>query len=241
MRGGTGELSNKLHSLSKNCAENLLIFALDFPLERRRVEYGVAASSRRASNNCPQQKMVERITRAKDVEASKAKCIFVVYETAAIREHAVHFCERLVQECECTPVSEMNWRSFHFLALPTEASDAAQRAADADVVVFAMKAGGDLPQDIKLWIENWLNRRGEREGAVVGLLAREDPHDIAPFREIYLRHIARRAGMDYLLHAAPTASKAIPDSLDSFSQRAGQVTSVLDGILHTYPHPTPIL
>jgi hypothetical protein len=185
--------------------------------------------------------MVERITKRKDVEASKAKCVVVVYETPAIRKHAMQFCERLAGECECTPVSEMIWWSFHVLALPAEGRDAAQRAANADVVVFAMKAGGDLPHDIKLWIENWLNRRGEREGALVGLLASEVSHDIAPFREIYLRHIARRAGMDYLSHAAPTASRAIPDSLDSFSQRAGQVTSVLDGILHTYPHPAPML
>jgi len=185
--------------------------------------------------------MVEHIIIRKELQASKERCVVVVYETPAIREHAMQFCERLAGECECTPVSEMIWWSFHFLALPAEASDAAQKAADADVVVFAMKAGGDLPHQIKLWIENWLNKRGEREGALVGLLAREGSHDIASFREIYLRHIARRAGMDYLSHAAPTASKAIPDSLDSFSERAGQVTSVLDGILHTYPHPAPIL
>jgi hypothetical protein len=185
--------------------------------------------------------MVERNTNRKDGEASRARCVVVVYETPAIREHAMQFCERLAGECECTPVSEMSWWSFHLLALPPEATDAAQKAADADVVVFAMKAGGDLPHEVKLWIENWLNRRGEREGALVGLLAREASYDIAPFREIYLRHIARRASMDYLSHAVPTASKAIPDSLDSFSQRAGQVTSVLDGILHTYPHPAPIL
>lgn len=184
--------------------------------------------------------MVEHIKKQEEIEGSRERCVVVVYETPAIREDAMSFCERLAAECECTPVSEINWCSFHVLALP-EGGDAAQMAANADVVVFAMKAGGDLPHDVKLWIENWLNRRGEREGALVGLLAREVPHDIAPFREIYLRHIARRAGMDYLSHAAPTASKAIPDSLDSFSQRAGQVTSVLDSILHTYPHPTPIL
>lgn len=185
--------------------------------------------------------MVERITKRKEGETLRERCVVVVFETTAIREHAVQFCERLAGECECTPVSEMNWWPFHLLGLPAEGGEAAQKAADADIVVFAMKAGGDLPHEIKLWMENWLNRRGEREGALIGLLAREVHHDIAPFREIYLRHIARRAGMDYLSHAAPTASKAIPDSLDSFSQRADHVTAVLDGILHTYPHPTPIL
>jgi hypothetical protein len=135
----------------------------------------------------------------------------------------------------------MNWWSFHLLSHPGTGGDAAQKAAEADVLVFAIKAGGDLPDDVKMWIEKWLNQRGEREGALVGLLAGEGLYDIAPFREIYLRHIARRAGMDYLSHASPTAARAIPDSLDSFSQRAGKVTSVLDGILRTHPYTAPLL
>jgi hypothetical protein len=62
---------------------------------------------------------------------------------------------------------------------------------------------------------------------------------VASVREIYLRHAARRAGMDYLSHAAPTLRRAMPDSLDSFSERAGRVTSVLDGILQTRPYAQP--
>jgi hypothetical protein len=73
------------------------------------------------------------------------------------------------------------------------------------------------------------------------LLNREEPHEMASFREIYLRHIARRAGMDYLSRGAPTATKAIPDSIDSFSERAGRVTSVLANILHKHPHAPPRL
>ena len=122
------------------------------------------------------------------------------------------------------------------------AHSAVEKAADADVVVFAMEARGDLPDEIKLWIEKWLNKRGEREGAIVGLLHREEGwHGAASFREIYLRHAARRAGMDYLSHAAPTRRRAMPDSLDSFSERAGRMTAVLDGILHTRPVVTPRL
>jgi hypothetical protein len=94
-----------------------------------------------------------------------------------------------------------------------------------------------------LWIEDWLNKRGEHEGALVGLLDYDDgPQHVATFREIYLRHVARRAGMDYLSHAPPTTRRAIPDSIDSFSERAGRMTSVLDDILHKHPHtPPPML
>jgi hypothetical protein len=186
--------------------------------------------------------MIKHVDRKKKVKNPQAKCVVVVYETPAIREHAVKFCERLEHEPESAGKAELNWWSFHLLSESAGGADTAQKAAQADVVVFAMDAAGDLPDAIKLWIETWLNKRGEREGALVGLLDREErSHDVPPFREIYLRHIARRAGMDFLSHAAPTATKAIPNSLDSYSERAGQMTSVLDNILQIRPRNPPAL
>lgn len=184
--------------------------------------------------------MFQEITEKNEAKGSRGKCVVVVYETPAIREQAVRFCERLAEERKSAAM-EMNWWSFQLLGNPALRSDAVEKAADADVVVFAMDASGDLPEEIKLWIEHWLNKRGEREGALVGLVMREEPRDMASFREIYLRHAARRAGMDYLSHAAPTARQAIPDSLDSFSERAGRMTSVLSNILHKHPQHPPRL
>ena len=181
--------------------------------------------------------MVQEIT--KKIEARIPKCVVVVYEAPPIRERAVRFCERLALEQKSADM-DMDWWSFTLLSHPTMAHKAAEKAADADVVVFAMEARGDLPEEIKLWIEKWLNKRGEREGALVGLLGQEEGmRDSATFREIYLRHAARRAGMDYLSHAPPTLRRAIPDSIDSFSERAGRMTSVLDSILQKHPHSPP--
>ena len=55
---------------------------------------------------------------------------------------------------------------------------------DADVVVFAMEARGDLPEELKLWIEKWLNKRGEREGAIAGTRGAYAPRNLpaADFR-----------------------------------------------------------
>jgi hypothetical protein len=184
--------------------------------------------------------MLQQITDKSKAKVTRAESIAIIYETPAIREHAVRFCERLAEK-QKSPGLEMNWWSFQVLGHPALRTDAVEKAACADVVVFAMNAGGDLPEEIKWWIEHWLNKRGEREGALVGLLQREEPRDIASFREIYLRHAARRAGMDYLSHAAPTAGRAIPNSLDSFSERAGRMTSVLANILHKHPHSPPRL
>jgi hypothetical protein len=183
--------------------------------------------------------MVQQISDKSEARVPREKCV-VVYESPAIREHAVRFFERLAEEKKAAATG-INWWPFQLLTQPASGDDAAQSAANADVIVFAMNASGDLPNEIKLWIEKWLNKRGEREGALVGLLKREEPREMASFREIYLRHIARRAGMDYLSRGAPTANKAIPDSIDSFSERAGRMTSVLTNILHKHPHAPPRL
>jgi len=181
------------------------------------------------------------MVQTKQNEMRAAKAVAVIYEDASIRERAVHFCERLV-EAQHSPELNLDWWSFAVLSDPAMAHPAVEKAARADVVVFAMEARGDLPQPLKMWIEQWLNKRGEREGAIVGLLHRDEGwHGAASFREIYLRHAARRAGMDYLSHAAPTLRRAMPDSIDSFSERAGRMTSVLDGILQTRPYSQPAL
>jgi hypothetical protein len=58
----------------------------------------------------------------------------------------------------------------------------------------------------------------------------------------YLRNAAHRAGMDYLTQIPQSiSSRSIPDSLDSYSQRADKVTSVLDGILHQKAPPPQML
>jgi hypothetical protein len=184
--------------------------------------------------------MFQDITEKREAKVPAARCVVVIYENPAIREQAVNFCERLAEE-QKSAAMELNWWPFHLLGHPVTGVSAVQKACHADVIVFAMDARGDLPEEIKLWIEQWLNKRGEREGALVGLLIREEPQAMASFREIYLRHVARRAGMDYLSQMAPTAQKAIPDSIDSFSERAGRVTAVLDNILHKHPHTAPRL
>jgi len=195
---------------------------------------------RRTSTSIRGTDMVQHIKKQSEARVPEAKCVVIVYESPSIREHAVRFCERLAEGGKPTEV-EMKWWPFQMLGEQAPADDAAQMAARADIVVFAMNSTGDLPEEIKRWIERWLNKRGEREGAVVGLLNREDPHEMASFRQIYLRHAARRAGMDYLSRTPPTDKRAIPDSLDSFSERAGQMTSVLDSILHKYPTTPPRL
>ena len=159
--------------------------------------------------------------------------VVVVYENPAVREHAAQCCERLLVPHLANVVLEFNWWSFEFLADQATAGAAAETAARADLIIFAVPAGGDFPAEIKLWIERWLNRRAECEGALVGLILQESQlSPVTSLKEIYLRNIAHRGGMDYLSQVPPAIPKCMPDSLDSFTNRAGQMTSVLDEMLH---------
>jgi hypothetical protein len=87
-------------------------------------------------------------------------------------------------------------------------------------------------------VQTWLNQRRDREGMLVGLL---DPLDDPASREgpkhHCLRNAAHRGAMDYLTHVPQHISFSIPDSLDSYTQRADQVTSLLNDVLHQQSPP----
>ena len=53
----------------------------------------------------------------------------------------------------------------------------------------------------------------------------------------YLRNAAHHGAMDYLTEVPQDISRSIPDSLDSYTERADQVTRLLDNILHQQAPP----
>ncbi len=137
--------------------------------------------------------------------------------------------DNLHSNLKMKPNFRSNGGRLSFLIDSAQATELADKAAYADYVVFASACEGDLPRELKIWIEGWLTKRGEREGTLVGLMEQHTrPFEIASLKEIYLRHVAHRAGLDYLSHVPSRKSKALPNSLDSYQERARQMTSVLD-------------
>lgn len=165
--------------------------------------------------------------------------ILVVYENPSVRERTLGPMAELEIQRAIEAGMDVDWCSFTMLTDSTKADEAARKAEQADLVVFAVSPAGDLTEEIKIWIERWIGRRGEREGAVIGLIDHQSHSgEIACLKEIYLRHSALHAGMDYLSHVPSSMTRAIPDSLDSYGDRAGQVTHVLDDILHAHFRPS---
>ena len=123
-------------------------------------------------------------------------------------------------------------------AAEESAQAAAKKAATADIVVFSTGPQQRVPERFQQWIELWLPKREEHDGVLVNLFPAVPPAEVAsPAMSLYLRSIAHRAGMDYLTGVPEGISHPIPESLDSCTQRAEQVTTLLDEILHS-PLPT---
>jgi hypothetical protein len=126
-----------------------------------------------------------------------------------------------------------HWMSFSDIARPAPGDAFFQKLLTADLIVFAASCEGDFGLEFKSWLDRWAARRKDREGTVAGIFHDRTALDISSKKEVYLRHIAHRAGLDYLSRLPLHASRTVPHSLDNFTERAGQITSVLDHILNT--------
>lgn len=159
--------------------------------------------------------------------------VVILFEDKPAREKAVKFCDQLVERHWASCEFRMTWLSFLALGDPNAARDAGARIRGADIVVFAARPEGHLPSAVVEWVEGWLANRTDREGALAGLIdGGPIPTGWAAQKHAWLRSVAHRAGMDYLTEVPQEIAQPIPDSLESFSERAQQVTSVLDEILH---------
>jgi hypothetical protein len=165
-----------------------------------------------------------------------------VYEDAATRKRAVIFCDQLVGRFWARCEFDVSWWPFSVLNQATAAKEAAERAAQADLIILSATPDGDFPLPVKGWIETWLSQRGDREGMLVGLMAlSEESAGGEGQKHNYLRNTAHRGAMDYLTHIPQDISRFIPDSLDSYTKRADQVTSLLDDILRQQTLPPDFL
>ena len=167
------------------------------------------------------------------LETKTGWSVVVVYEDAATRERAVTFCDQLVSRYWAKCEFDVSWWPFTMLDQAAAGKEAVERAAQADLIVFSATPEGDFPPPVKAWVENCLNQRGEREGMLVGLMEPvADAGDREGQKHHYLRKAAHHGAMDYLTKVPPDISFSIPDSLESYTERACQVTSLLDDILH---------
>ena len=164
--------------------------------------------------------------------------VLVIYEDDAACDRAVGFCDQLVDRFWAKCDFEVSWWPFTLLKETVSAREAALKASGADLILFSTTPEGDFPLAVKAWIETWPKQRGGREGLLIGLMGSSAaPADQEGQKHHCLRNAAHHGAMDYLTQVPQDIALSIPNSLDSYTQRADQVTSLLDDILHQHLPP----
>lgn len=159
--------------------------------------------------------------------------VAVIFEDSRAQERAITFCDCLVRKFWSDFEFDVSWWAFDGLGEPESAEEALKKSLGAHVIVFSVQSESQVPAHVQRWTNSWLERRGEREGAFVGLLnAVRDSNDNPVAAQGFLRQLAHRAGMDFLTEVPQNLARRFPETLESCSERAHQVTTVLDGILH---------
>ena len=168
-----------------------------------------------------------------------AKCsVLALFEGSAARVTAVDFCDALVQRFWPRTSFELSWFDWDELR-EVSASDSATRAVkEADLLLVTTAQKGNLPTQMKRWLEMSLHRRGEREGILAGLCTPETgvTQESAAAQQ-YLRKLAHQNGLDFLTSVPTTLSQSVPENPEACMLRATQVSTVLDTILHRRPAP----
>jgi hypothetical protein len=169
-------------------------------------------------------------------EARETWSVTVLYEDTQVRERAMRMCDHLMRQFWSELEFDFDWWRVSFLEDAILARQAESHVSDADLLIVAVHGESDLSVTLKRCLEAGLDERGVRQGAFIALFDDEQKRTPAVLRNgFYLRTLAHRYGMDYLTEAPTALAGALPDSLDGFSERAEEHSSVMEDILRQTP------
>jgi hypothetical protein len=159
--------------------------------------------------------------------------VVVGYDEQPSRDAALRLCHHLENNFKDDLDFAFTWWKFKYLLEPELARQASESAARADLIIISTHYDQELSPDIKNWIEEWLPRRKNPEGALTAL-TREARHPelwVSPLG-LYLSSVGRRAQLDFI----SPHSLIKDDAWHNIRSREHQVTPLLDEILRrTHP------
>ncbi len=99
-------------------------------------------------------------------------------------------------------------------------------------------AGRELPSAVQKWIETWLPLRKSGGGVLAAMIGtgQDQYRGLTPIH-VYLREAAQRANMDFLSQMSYAPLGRLDGSIETITNRAEKVTSLLDNILHRPSNP----
>jgi hypothetical protein len=130
--------------------------------------------------------------------------VVIAYDNLDVARRAEAVYDRLARRLKQT--FEFQQRLWRFDVLEEDAlrAQAVKDAADADIVIVAMKEASEVPEAVRHWLESLLGRLSGA-AALVALLDRPG----APVQP-YLEDVARRGGMDFFAQSGKAPNGKTP-------------------------------
>ena len=132
--------------------------------------------------------------------AAEQLAVLAAFEDSITGRRVKDFCQGLSrqvgQHCQ---IIEHVWL-FSTFRLRELQEIAAEEASASDLIVISVHQAESLPDEVRSWIDLWLGQKGARQAVLLALL---DPaYDGGPGpTQAYLRDVARRGGMDFLVES----------------------------------------
>ena len=126
--------------------------------------------------------------------------LLAAFEDSVTGTRVKEFCQGLSRDLgQACRITEHVW-VFSTLRLRELREIAAQEASACDLVIISVHKAQQLPEEVKSWINLWLEHQGNQPAVLLALL---DPGDEnAPdSMKTYLQEVARRAGMMFLVES----------------------------------------
>jgi hypothetical protein len=131
--------------------------------------------------------------------------LLAAFEDSTTGTRVKEFCQGLSRDLgsDCR-ITEHVWL-FNTLRLRELQEIAAEEASASDLVIISTHQSGSVPDEVKGWIDLWLQHRNWHPAILLALL---DPsyEGASSAVESYLQKVASRGGMEFLV-----GSGAVPD------------------------------
>jgi len=162
--------------------------------------------------------------------------LVVAYEDTATRSRAMKLYDHVAQQLLDEYDFQCSWWKFDHLRDPVLHQEAADGAAEANMIILSFQQGKEMLATAKTWIGTWLTRKTVSKSALVTLVgeAQEREHHFCPVH-LFLQNVARLAKMDFFFHASDSQPDQPVYSPEIMTQRAQTVTPVLEEILSYKP------
>lgn len=126
--------------------------------------------------------------------------IVVLYDGDVTRARAMTACDFLVKQFWEHVELNFHWWRTDFLSDPGLATVAAHDAVEADFLIICSDQRDEPTPSLERWFESWVDRRGDRLGALVDLTVSRagQTFGLTETRQRFFRDVCQRGSFDYL-------------------------------------------